>query len=157
MALLPVRLVSVGVASGLLVGCTSVTSPKLTVASAAVGQRSAEGLELAFAIDGENSNDTGLPLRTVKYTVELGGERVFEGTRSPEATLRRMGVQRFVLPAVVKLADHPELASGGRVPYRVSGEVTYVAPGQIAELLFDAGVRVPTTSFSDSGELDLGS
>lgn len=137
-------------------GCASVSSPKLTVAGAAVGQRSDDGIALSFTLNGENSNDTGLPLRTVKYTVELGGETVFVGTRSPEATLRRLGTQQIVLPAVVRLADHPGIASRGQVPYRISGEVTYVAPGQIAEVLFDAGVSVPTTSFSGTGEVDLG-
>ncbi|MFN7021188.1 MAG: LEA type 2 family protein [Phycisphaerales bacterium] len=138
-------------------GCSSVSDPKLSVARATVGERSEEGLALAFTIDGVNENDTGLPLRTVKYTVELADREVFTGTRSPEATLRRLGTQQFVLPATVRLADHPDLALRGLVPYRISGEVTYTSPGQIAELLFDAGVRVPKAAFSGTGEVDLGS
>jgi hypothetical protein len=141
----------------ILSGCSGITSPRLSVAEVVPGERSDDGLALKFVLNGENDNDVGLPLRTVQYRVELAGQEVFSGTRSPEATLRRLGVQQITLPAVVRLADHPGIASRGRVPYRINGTITYVAPGQIAEVLFDAGVRVPKTSFSASGEVDLGS
>lgn len=152
-------LAAVGVLAGsaMLTGCEATASPKMSVAKVAPAERSDEGLALQFTLDGQNTNEVGLPLRTVEYTVMLGKEKVFEGTRSPEATLRRLGTQQIVLPAVVKLAEHPNLPTHGKVPYSISGTMTYVAPGQIAEVLFDAGVRVPTTSFSDSGEVDLGS
>lgn len=141
----------------LIAGCSGVRSPNLSVSSAAPVARSADGIALEFTVDAENPNDTGLPLRTVEYTVELDGKQVFKGTRAPEATLRRLGTQRLTLPAVANLAEHPELAGKGRVPYRINGWVTYVAPGQLAEIMFDAGVSVPSSSFEDSGELDLGS
>jgi len=143
-----------------LAGCSSVSSPKLTVTSAAPMGRSDEGVALAFMVDAENPNESALPLRTIEYTVMLDGRPVFAGTRSPEATLRRLGTQQIVLPAVVRLADHPWLAAGlasaGKVPFRIEGRLTYVAPGQIAEILFDSGVSVPTSTFSGAGEIDFG-
>ena len=37
--------------------------------------------------------------------------------------------------------------------YELSGRVTYVLPGAIAELLFDNEIRKPTVGFSERGEL----
>lgn len=142
------------VLSLLLGGCTVYKAPKFTVINAAATQRTGEGVAMLFTLDAQNENDVGLPLRDVEYTVELDGQRVFSGTRSAEATLRRLGTQQVMLPAVMRLspgATPPAAPSR----YRISGTVTYVTPGQIAEILFDTGVRVPKVGFSGSGELDF--
>ena len=39
--------------------------------------------------------------------------------------------------------------------YTLTGQVYYVTPGQLAEVLFDAGVRTPSESFSFEGEIDF--
>lgn len=138
-------------------GCASSAAPKVSIAGAQLAERTSEGVAMQFTLNAENTNDVGLPLRTVRYTLELDGKQVFSGTRSAEATLRRLGTQQIVLPAVI--ANLPETAATrttGRVPYRISGTMTYIAPGQIAEILFDSGVRVPSTDFSGTGEIDLG-
>lgn len=137
-------------------GCAGSAAPKVSIADAQVAERTAEGVAMQFTLNAENSNDVGLPLRTVRYTLELDGRQVFSGTRSAEATLRRQGTQQIVLPAVMAAGQDPIAKMTGRVPYRISGTMTYVAPGQIAEILFDSGVRVPSTDFSGTGEIDLG-
>jgi hypothetical protein len=137
---------------GLLGGCTSYAPPALSVEGASVTERTPDGTAVAFALSAENSNDVALPLRTVEYTVTLDGREAFTGTRSAEATLRRKGVQRIVLPAVVTGA----MELGGPTRYRLSGRVFYVTPGQLAEVLFDAGVRTPSAEFAFEGEVDLG-
>jgi hypothetical protein len=139
-----------------LPACTSYKAPAFSVADVRPGERTAEGVAMVFTLDAKNDNDVALPLRDVKYTVELDGKKVFTGTRSPEATLRRLGTQQVTLPAVVNLAAGDPPRTTGRVPYRISGTVTYVTPGQIAEILFDTGVRVPKVGFASSGEVDLG-
>jgi LEA14-like dessication related protein len=140
----------------LLPACTSYRSPELSVAQVRPGERSNEGMALVFTLDATNENDVALPLRDVQYHVDLDGKRVFSGTRSAEATLRRRGTQQITLPAVVNLATaDPALRTAGRVPYRISGTLTYVTPGQIAEVLFDTGVRVPEVGFTSTGEVDL--
>ena len=90
----------------------------------------------------------------MRYALRLNGQRVFSGTRSAEATVRRLGTQQFTLPAAIDLAefDMPE----GDVQYELSGSVVYVTPGEIAQLLFDAGVRKPRSSFQQTGVLDFG-
>ena len=67
--------------------------------------------------------------------------------------MRRLGTQQFMLPAAIDLAefDMPE----GDVEYELSGSVVYVTPGEIAQILFDAGVRKPRSSFRQSGTLDF--
>jgi hypothetical protein len=139
-----------------LTACTSYRAPAFAVAEVRPGERTSEGVAMVFTLDAKNENDVALPLRDVQYTVELDGKKVFTGTRSAEATLRRLGTQQVTLPAVVNLASDSVPRTTGRVPYRISGTVTYVTPGQIAEILFDTGVRVPTVGFASSGEVDLG-
>lgn len=139
-----------------LSACAGPRQPSFRVAEVRAGERTDQGVAMTFVLDAENDNDVALPLRDVEYTVELDGQRAFSGTRSAEATLRRLGTQQVVLPAVVRTGDGGAIRTSGRVPYRISGTVTYVTPGQIAEILFDSGVRVPSVGFSGTGEVDLG-
>lgn len=138
----------------LLAGCSAYDAPRLAVSSVAVADRSDEAVVLDFTLDAANANDVELPLETVEYTVRVDGRVVFEGTRSAEATLRRSGTQQIVLPAAIRLS--PDVPLAGEYPYSIQGRVTYVTPGEIAQLLFDAGVRRPKVGFRDSGVLDFG-
>ena len=136
--------------------CHTPSSPQLAVAGASPTERTSEGAAMVFAIDARNDNDDALPLRTVEYSVDLDGRRVFTGTRSAEATLRRRGTQQIFLPAVVNLTDpaNAGIADGVR-RYTLTGQVYYVTPGQLAEVLFDAGVRTPSASFTFEGDIDF--
>lgn len=150
--------VAVVVASLLVGGCSSYRAPTLMVTGAAVTERTDRGTVLGFTLDAENPNAVELPLREVRYTLELEGERVFEGFRSPEATIRRFAVQHVTLPAVVSAADASRLglgAAGGPVRYRLSGTLTYLTPGEIEEILFDNEIRRPTVSFAEEGVVAL--
>lgn len=134
-----------------LAACTQ--SPSLRVVDVKTVERTEQATVVEFTLEGENLNDIELPLRTARYSLQIDGARVFEGERSPEATLRREGTQRFVLPAPIPAS----LASGGgQRPYRLAGTLGYIAPGQLAEVMFDLGVSNPTVDFSQSGTLDLG-
>lgn len=141
-------------ASAGLAGCTSYAPPSLTVAEAAIVEESPSGLVIDFAIDATNANAVELPLREVRYSLRLDGEEVFRGVRSPEATLRRLGTQRFTIPVAVRLdeANRPP----GVVRYTLEGQLLYLTPGQLAEVLFDIRVRRPTVSFRQEGTVDLG-
>ena len=137
--------------TGLAIGCTA--DPGISVVGVEPVQRTDDAVVLAVTVEGANTNDIELPFRTVRYSFDLDGRTVFTGERSPEATLRRRGAQRFVLPVTVP-ASVVSAAPGAR-PYRLSGTIGYVAPGQLAEVLFDLGVSNPTVAFSASGEVDL--
>ena len=137
----------------LLAGCSAYDAPKIDIVGARITQETAQGVVLDFTLDATNTNEVDLPLERVRYALRLNGQRVFSGTRSAEATVRRLGTQQFMLPAAIDLAefDMPE----GDVEYELSGSVVYVTPGEIAQILFDAGVRKPRSSFRQSGTLDF--
>lgn len=133
-----------------LAGCTQ--APSLRVVDVRTVERTEQATVVEFTVEGENLNDIELPLRTARYSLQIDGRSVFEGERSPEATLRREGTQRFVLPAPIPAS----LASGGgERTYRLAGTLGYTAPGQLAEVMFDLGVSNPTVDFAQSGTLDL--
>lgn len=136
-------------------GCSTYESPVIEVASAVVTESSPEGTVIAFTMETSNSNMAPLPLRDATYTLELNGTKVFSATRSAEATLRRLGTQRIVLPVAVPASALAQVTSGGPVEYRLSGTLQYVTPGALAELLFDTGVQQPDVSFSKTGSIDL--
>lgn len=135
-------------------GCSSYTAPTLEVLDARVVERTEEGAIVQFVVKATNQNNNPLPLRDTRYTLELNGEQVFSGIRSPEATLRRQGEQQVVLPAAVPNSMLGSLADG-TARYRLSGSLMYVTPGAFAELLFDTGVRRPSVGFSDEGTLSM--
>lgn len=145
-----------------LSGCSSYDAPRLTVSSVTIADQSDEAVVLLFTVDAANANEEALPLERVRYTVRLNGRVVFRGTRWAEATLRRVGTQQITLPAAIPFEDAPELRSDARdqlvggLPYRITGRMTYVTPGEIAQLLFDAGVRRPRVRFADEGVLEFG-
>ena len=132
--------------------CAPHAPPSLSVSGVRVAQRTDAGLVIDFQIDARNVNSFALPLKSARYTVWLDDRRVFKGVRSPEASLRRLGTQRLHLPAAIP-ASVP--LPRGVVGYRISGTLSYVRPGALAEVLFDAGVITPTTNFSHTGTVDL--
>ncbi len=136
-----------------LAGCTTYREPVLSVASARATERTPDGTAVAFTIDAQNTNDEPLPLREVEYRLDIDGRQVFSGTRSAEATLRRRGTQQFQLPASIQ--GQGQDAPVGPSRYVLSGVLYYITPGQLAETLFDAGVRKPSVSFRFEGEVDL--
>jgi hypothetical protein len=147
--------VFLGVMTGALMvtaGCRSYSAPVLDVQSAAPGEPSDTARVVRFTISAENSNEVELPLTVVRYRLLLDGQQVFEGVRSPEATLRRLGVQSFVIPAVVPRGED---APGGPKFYMLEGTLEYITPGSVAQILFDLGVRRPRVSFREEGTLDL--
>ncbi|HMN40621.1 MAG TPA: LEA type 2 family protein [Phycisphaerales bacterium] len=148
---------SIGLAAGgfCAVGCESYSAPVLSVAKAAPTERTQDGAAMLFTLDARNDNDDPLPLREVEYRVDLNGREVFHGSRSAEATLRRLGIQQLSLPAAVPITPDTAGVVNGPVRYRLSGSMYYITPGRLAETLFDAGVRKPSVSFDFEGEIDL--
>ena len=112
------------------------------------------GVAIEVMLDVTNPNDEGLPLRTVDYTVEIDGKEVYSGMRSAEATASRDSTQRVRLPASF-VPSRVGVDPVGIKEYRVIGTMTYVTPGAFAQALFDSGARVPSVSFTTTGEIDF--
>ena len=136
-------------------GCTAYRKPAVKVTDVQVGDRSESGIVLKIVLDAENQNDVELPLREIRYQVRMQGGATFSGLRSAEASLRRLGTQRITFPAVIPLAAG-EPAPSGPVLVEVSGKLGYLAPGQIAQVLYDTGIQRPARAFSGSQTVDLG-
>jgi hypothetical protein len=104
-------------------------------------------VEVEFDMLVENPSKSDYPLVTIRYTVHDGNAQVFRGRRSAEATAPGKGSMRVRLPAVVPAAG----AYGADLSaLTISGEMTSLAPGALAEALFDADVRRPTVQFNAS-------
>ncbi|MEO1009466.1 MAG: LEA type 2 family protein [Planctomycetota bacterium] len=131
-----------------LAGCAA--RPQTRVEPLQTAEASPEAVVLRFALIATNTGETELPLRSVDYSLELDGRRVFQGRRSAEATLSRQGEQRIVLPVPVKRAD----LAGGPMRYRLRGELGYTLPGIFVEALFEAGLYRPDVGFALDGEFD---
>lgn len=109
-------------------------------------------LELVLTINATNDNPDPLPLRRASYTLSLDGAPVYSGVRSPETTLSEYETHAFDLPALV-----PMTFAGRQdpVPYRLTGTVSYVTPGKLAETLFESGVRQPEAPINVVGTIDF--
>lgn len=130
-----------------LTGCSG-SAPKVDSVGVSRGAAKSDAEALEFTLNMRNDNADGVPLRTVDYTLDIDGRRVFSGIRSAEATVPAKGEQVVRLPAAF---EGVQLRPGTR--YRLSGSYTYVLPGAFAEALFDSGVRVPSASFAAEGEI----
>lgn len=133
-------------------GCSSNRPPEIAVSAAKVVAATDDALVVEITLDTANENPEALPLKKVEYSVAVDGRTVFKGSRSPEATIRREGKQVVRVPAAFRM---DRSGRTGSHTYAVTGVLTYIEPGKIAELLFDAEVSQPTRSFAGSGTIDL--
>ncbi|MEL6328154.1 MAG: LEA type 2 family protein [Planctomycetota bacterium] len=138
------------------VGCRFGDAPRFRVLAVEEASRTDEAVVLRFTLEARNRTDDQLPLRQADYALDLDGRRVFSGSRSAEVTVGSFATQPFTLPAVVPIADAAELLDGrSEVSYALSGRVEYITPGQLAEVLFDSGLRRTTAPLGARGVLEL--
>lgn len=130
-----------------LTGCASFGPPDVDVTHVRITERTEDGELLLITLHARNPNDQLLPLRDITYRLEADGRRVFTGRRSAEATVGRNAVQTISLPAAIPI---DQAVSPGS-PFSVSGQITYLSPGPLAEVLFDVGLLRPTVGFRGSG------
>jgi hypothetical protein len=133
-------------------GCGSAAPPRLAIADVTVTEVTAEGSAMIVTVRAENPNDKPLPLRLIDYRVSLGGQDVFSATRVPEAVLPRYGVIDLPLPVSVPATERP----AGETDFHLWLTLHYLAPGKIAETLYDAGLRRPSVSGDGAATVDLG-
>ena len=108
---------------------------------------------VVFVVNATNPNREPIPLERVEYSVAIDGGWVYEGVRSPESTLPGYSSQLFEIPAVIG-AD--SLRAGRVASYMIDGSVKYHIPGPLAEVLYDADLRVPEAPLHLEGSIDLG-
>lgn len=151
---------TLGINALALTGCSNFAPPAVRVVDARVIEQTEHGIAVDFVMEGVNANSEEIPLQVVRYSLAIDGERVFTGERMAEATLRRFGSQTFVLPVAATWDNLPaDRAEGDDSPrvrrYRLSGSLQYIAPGALAEVFFDTGVRRPSVRFAAEGDLTV--
>lgn len=137
------------------VGCDTTRAPAISILDTRVIEQRPEATLVELTLELTNTNPDPVPLVEFNYTADMDGRRVFDSRRAAQATLRRLGTQTLILPVVIP-------AGGAGIPTGlhalvVSGTLSYIAPGQLGEVLFDTGVRVPRVSFSETVQVELGS
>jgi LEA14-like dessication related protein len=143
-----------------LAGCENRQPPQITLGEASVTQVTSEAVAFDVPVDMINPNLKELELQEFRYTVSVDGRQVFQGRRSAEASLPAEGGKRVRIPGVVRFDQMnwpvpPQGSPPEQASYRVSGTLTYIVPGALAEILFDTGVRRPRAGFSGEGVLAL--
>ena len=137
------------------VGCDATRAPGINLLSTRVVEQRPEATLVELTLELTNPNPDPVPLVEFNYTATMDGRRVFDSRRAAQATLRRLGTQTLILPVVIPTSNAGALA--GLHALVVSGTLSYIAPGQLGEVLFDTGVRVPRVSFTQSVQVELGS
>jgi hypothetical protein len=140
-----------------LTGCTGYRTPTIHLTDVAPIEVTDVATALRFSLDVTNPNDEPVELREVRYSLAVDRGRVFEGRRAVGTMLHGGATTRVELPAVVPdaVAGFEANARPADVEYRLAGELIYVTPGELAEILLDTGVRRPTARFAESGRLSL--
>jgi len=125
-------------------GCSSYTAPVVEVVDARVAEHTSEGAVVQFVITARNTNAKPLPLREVDYTLELNGETVFKGMRSPESTLamaRKMPVEGETTTGMGDSA----------IPGATPSAADMAAPGSIQEITIPASIPASALHLLASG------
>jgi LEA14-like dessication related protein len=138
-------------------GCSIYRDPALNVGQPAVHETTEQALTLRFPIDLQNPNEEPLKLLQLEYDVRVDGRTVYSGIRDAQATVASHGTRQVEIPAVVRYDDLNWTAANvpAQARYSISGKLQYVTPGEIAQILFDTGVRKPRAGFRAQGDVDL--
>ena len=131
-------------------GCSGYRAPTVTIENVTLGGATAEAVQIEFDLLLGNPNAKPLELEEIRYTLAVDGERVYEGRRAAGVNLSALGEQRISLPAIIPARD-----DAGLVAYTLRGSLRYRTPGQIAQRLFDTGVRRPKTGFRHEGTVEV--
>lgn len=153
--LLPLLLLLAACAAGALGGCSGTLPPTVKLTGVRLAEVTDEASVLIFYLTLTNPNDQPLPLVEFHYRFDLDGRTVFgESRRSAEATIHQQSTKEAELPVVVPHQQAGQPPTGTH-QYLLTGRLTYIAPGELAEIMFDTGMRVPAVGFSISGAIDF--
>lgn len=138
-------------------GCSGYRPPSIQLVAVRLIEQTEEAAAFHFDLILENPNDEPIELREFRYVLRLDDVTVYVGRRAAGTTLHPETGNHISLPAVVR---YDTMGWSNRslppaVEYHLSGELLYVTPGELAEILLDTGVRKPRVRFSRAGRLDL--
>ena len=135
-----------------LSGCRFDTPPAINVSGArwaAVSDSEPGHLQLLVGLELENVEDEPIQLEEFEYTFlttdDDGRSRSWSAIWLPLRTIPAETKIMIEIPAVVPRPD-------SSVDWEIRGDMTYKAPGRLAQILFDSGLRTPSTGFSGRGQ-----
>ncbi|HAW96786.1 MAG TPA: hypothetical protein DCX60_10955 [Phycisphaerales bacterium] len=133
-------------------GCRFDTPPAINVSGArwaAVNDSEPGHLQLLVGLELENVEDEPIQLEEFEYTFmttdDDGQLRSWSAAWLPLRTIPAETKITIEIPAVVPRPD-------ASVDWEIRGDLSYKAPGRWAQILFDSGLRTPSTGFSGQGQ-----
>ncbi len=138
---------------GTLTGCSNYQPPRFEAMGVREIERGPDHTVVSFTIQATNPNREPMPLGQTTYSVWIGGQELFSGVQSPEATVHTYATHLFELPAVLPASA---LSGAGELPYEIRGKVIYQQPGALADVLFDAQLVVPEANLDLAGTVKTG-
>ncbi len=155
--LAPASLIVLLLALSAIPACTVYRHPVVSVMDAAVTETGEGILELGFILVLQNPNQQPLALHEFSYTLAMDGKPAYRGRWAASATLGANGTRQLTIPAIVRYDQLGWTAASApaQATYDLVGHVLYLAPGDIAEILFDMGVRRPKAAFAAHGVVNL--
>lgn len=138
-------------------GCSGFREPVVTIVGASLTETSDSAIGIGISLDLANSNSQPVELYEFTYAITINGTGTYRGRWAASATLPANGSRQLVIPAVVRYDQLGWIANSvpAEARFDVSGSLLYIAPGDIAEILFDTGVRKPTVLFRGQGIFKL--
>jgi len=145
-------LASLALVMVMLSGCQFDTPPGINVTGArwfAVGDSEPPHVQLLVDLELENTQEQSIQLEEFEYTFRVkkpeGGRDSWSGVWLPLRTIPAETTVTLSIPAVIPKPEAP-------LEWEVRGDLTYKAPGRWAQILFDTGIRTPSTSFRGTGQ-----
>ncbi len=153
----PASLLILLLALSAIPACTVYRDPVVSVVDVAVTETGEGLVGLGFTLVLENPNPQPLALHEFSYTLAIDGAPAYRGRWAASATLGANGTRRLTIPAIVRYDQLGWTAASApsQATYDLVGHVLYLAPGDIAEILFDTGVRRPKAAFAAHGVVNL--
>jgi len=146
-----IALVSVLV-TGSAGGCAGISAPPIEVFDMEYVEASPEAVRFDVALEVENRGSEAITLRDFRYTVRTASGWSYTGRRAALATLQSGRRQAFSVPVVLP-GDAADTA--GDEQWTLTGRLEYLTPGEVARVLYDAGLRRPRVRFSGSGRVPV--
>lgn len=129
-----------------LAACQGDAPPRFELVAARAVQTTDRGMLIELDLTGENPSDREIRLREARYSVQIDGANVFRSARSPEVALGPYGRVTMTLPVAIQQAEW----TGVSPVVGIRGQMLYLDPGPLAEVLYDARLRRPTAPLRGS-------
>jgi hypothetical protein len=139
----------------LAAGCKA--SPKIEIDPEGIlTERTDEAIRFDIGLNLANPNDEPLQLIEFVYTVKVDGREVYRGRRDAGATLAAFASKQLVLPAIVPFERAGWAAVPPAADWSIGGDLVYLEPERLSEILLDTGFWEPRAGFNGSGKVRLG-